>query len=105
MAREEFVEVPDESELPVLSQADLTQIMRDHADFLKGKHGGARAVVKFKDISGLDMSDSNLSQADFTGSRLAGTDMSHCQMEAVVLFACDLRNADLQSTNLSRASP
>lgn len=103
MPREEFLEVPDESDLPTISQADLSKAVRAHADYLKGKQGGARAVLKFKDISGLDLSDSDLSHADFTGSRLAGTNLSYCQMEGAIFFACDMRNADLRSANLTRA--
>lgn len=86
-----------------LSQDELDQIMRMHALYLKGHHGGARAVIKFRNLSGLSFRGQDLSHADFTGSCLIGTDMSAGKFVSSTFFACDMRRANLERASFVRA--
>ena len=56
-----------------LSQSELDEIVKLHQIYISGKNGGARAIIKFKNLSGLNMSGIDLSHADFTGSCFIGT--------------------------------
>jgi hypothetical protein len=57
---------PDASSgLEKITQRELDDIIKKHTTFLKGIRGGARAVLKFKDLSHLDFRGCNLSQGDF----------------------------------------
>ena len=54
-----------------ITQIRLDDIIRKHKNFSVGKSGGARAVLKFMDLSGLEFRGADLSGADFTGSDLS----------------------------------
>jgi len=72
-----------------LSQKDLSAAVARHEMLYSGRMGGARAVFAFCDLSGLDLSGRQLSDADFTGAvleeanlagaRLGQLDLLHCQ--------------------------
>ncbi|MGZ5998154.1 MAG: pentapeptide repeat-containing protein, partial [Rhizomicrobium sp.] len=53
-----------------LSQKEASATVARHEMLYSGRLGGARAVFAFTDLSGLDLSDCNLSDADFTGAIL-----------------------------------
>ena len=91
------------SGLERLSQQALDEVMKKHVTFLKGIRGGARAVLKFKDLSNLDFKGSDLSQADFTGSVLQNAILRKGTFKGVSFFACDLRNANLEDADFTRA--
>lgn len=95
-------EVPDPSELPLLSQGRLNDIIDKHARFLQGESGGARAVLQYYNLSGLNFRSQNLAQADFTGSSLSGCDLSNGVFTSANFFACDLRNTNFFRADLSR---
>lgn len=94
---------PPVTQLERVSQRELDEAIRKHMTFLKGVRGGARAVLKFKDMSGLHFRGGDLSQADFTGSVLVGAIMTKGTFKGVSFFACDMRNAHLEDGNFSRA--
>lgn len=85
------------------TQHELNEIMEKHAYYLRGRRGGARAVIKFGDLSDLNFSGKDLSQADFTGSNLARCDFSRSTCSGTCFFSCDLRQCDLTNAILSRA--
>jgi len=86
-----------------LSQEELDQIIKLHGLYMKGHHGGARAVIKFRNLSGLSFRNQDLSHADFTGSCLIGVDMSNGKFVSATFFACDLRRANLEHASFVRA--
>lgn len=95
-------EIPDPSELPFLSQGRLNDMIEKHARFLRGESGGARAVLQYYNLSGLNFRRQNLAQADFTASSLAGCDLSDGVFTSANFFACDLRNTNFFRADLSR---
>lgn len=93
----------DKATLERVTQKQLDEIIKKHHTFLKGIRGGARAVIKFKDMSELDFRKCDLSQADLTGSILMGANLANGTFRGVSFFACDLRNARLENANFTRA--
>ena len=91
------------SNLEKVTQRELDDVIKKHATFLKGIRGGARCVLKFKDLSHLDFRGSNVSQGDFTGSLLNSANLAHGIFRGVSFFACDMRNANLEQGDFSRA--
>lgn len=98
-----IVDTSDKAQLERITQSQLDDIIKKHSTFIKGIRGGARAVVKFKDMSDLDFRKADLSQADFTGSILVGANLTGGNYKGVSFFACDLRNASLENACFSRA--
>ncbi|MBI4031766.1 MAG: pentapeptide repeat-containing protein [Proteobacteria bacterium] len=94
---------PTVATLEKISQRQLDDIIKNHGVFLKGIRGGARAVVKFKDLTGLNFKGADLSQADFTGSVLADANLALGTFRGTSFFACDLRGANLEHGNFARA--
>ncbi len=80
-----------------LTQEELNDIIRLHAIYLSGKNGGARAQVKFKNLSGLTLSRQDMSHADFTGSCFIGADLSGGNFTSATFFACDMRRSNLEN--------
>lgn len=86
-----------------IDQVRLDDYLKKHKMFLIGKPGGARAVLKFKDLSRLNFRGADLSGCDFTGSILNGSNLGGGKYVGSSFYACDLRNADLEKANFSRA--
>lgn len=95
--------LPPTNEFKRYTQHELNEIVDKHMAFLRGRRGGARAVIKFGDLSDLNLSGKDLSQADFTGSNLAHCDLSRGTFSGTCFFSCDLRQADLSHASLARA--
>lgn len=86
-----------------MSQNELDVVIKKHKMYLEGDTGGARAVVKFRNLSGLTLKGKNLSHADFTGSCFIGSDLSHSDFTSTTFFACDMRRANLEESKFIRA--
>jgi uncharacterized protein YjbI with pentapeptide repeats len=91
------------AELPKMTQAELDDVIRKHLMFTSGRAGGARAVVRDKDLSNLTFRGENLSQSDFTGCLLKNADLRNAVFEGAALFGCDLSNAKLNNAKMARA--
>lgn len=70
-----------ESDLPVgmrprikVSQTELEEVIRLHCMYQAGRPGGHRALLSYRDLSGLNLVNRNLSDADLTGVLLVGAD-------------------------------
>lgn len=86
-----------------INQTQFDEAIRKHRYFSIGKQGGARAVFKFKDMSGLDFRGADFSGADFTGSNLSNANMKRCTFVGAALYGCNLDGANIEWTNFSRA--
>jgi uncharacterized protein YjbI with pentapeptide repeats len=89
--------------LKTMTQAEINEIIRKHQMFLTARPGGARAVVRDRDLTGLSFLGQNLSQSDFTGCIMTDTDLRNAKFESATLFGCDFTNAKLMNTRLVRA--
>lgn len=86
-----------------VTQEDLEQIIVKHGMFMNGRPGGARALLKFKDLSGLNFKGGDLSGADFTASILRGANMSGGTFNNAVFYGCDMQQASLERAIFRRA--
>lgn len=92
----------DAQGIEIIEQWQLDDIIKKHSHFLIGKPGGARAVVKDKNLAGLNFVKKNLAQADFSGSIMSGSDFSASNFESATLFGCDFSSSNLKNANFSR---
>ena len=86
-----------------MTPVELMVVLEQHARYLRGQRGAARANLTMLNLSGMDLSQAQLKEAKLTGSNLnrcvlKGADFSECD-----LFAIDLSGADLRGANLARA--
>ena len=95
--------IPPPTDLPPVTQDELNDILKRHTMFLRGKIGGQRAVLHYKDLSNLNFHNHDISQADFTGSMLVEADLSLGIYKSACFFGCNLKSADLSYADLSRA--
>lgn len=93
----------EEFSLKPVSQAELNDVIRKHQNFLGAKAGGARAVLRDRDMTGLSFIGQNLSQSDFSGCIMAYADLTGANFESSTLFGVDLTGAKLTNTRLVRA--
>ena len=93
----------DEVDYVVVSQRQLDDVIKLHQKFLEGDTGGSRCIMKFMDLSGLNLKGKNMSNADFTGALLKGADLSEGNFENSSFFAADLSKANLENGRFKRS--
>ncbi|HEX7655846.1 MAG TPA: pentapeptide repeat-containing protein, partial [Sphingomonas sp.] len=86
-----------------LSQKDASAAIARHEMLFAGRMGGARAVFAFCDLSGLDLSGRNLSDADFTGALMEETNLQGARLDSASFFGADLRRANLAGATMRRS--
>ncbi|MDX1922524.1 MAG: pentapeptide repeat-containing protein [Alphaproteobacteria bacterium] len=92
----------DKKHLTPISQTELDVAIKKHAMYASAKVGGARAILSYKDLSGLVLRGVDLSSADFSGSLFYDADMRNCKMEGSVFFCANLQKAHLNDARLAR---
>jgi uncharacterized protein YjbI with pentapeptide repeats len=87
------------SELRKISHTELQKVLEDHRKWLKfGTREGKRT-----DLSGADLSFTNLSSAKLVSADLSGADLSFTNLSSAKLVSADLSGANLSSANLISA--
>lgn len=86
-----------------LTQLELDQICARHDRLWQARPGGARAVLAYLDLSGLDFRGRNLTDADFTGCLLADADLTGARLDHSNFFGADMQGAILVDASLRRA--
>lgn len=86
-----------------LTQAELNLICAKHDRLWSSKPGGARAVLAWTDLTGLDLRGRNLCDADLTGAILFECQLRGARLDHANLFGADLQCADLFEASLRRA--
>ena len=87
-------------ELNPVSAHELPGILAAHGAYLRRQAGGRRANLKFRDLSGLDLSLCQLAEADPSGASLGGGRMVRADLHGANLFGADLTRVDLSEANL-----
>jgi uncharacterized protein YjbI with pentapeptide repeats len=83
----------------LLAREELDRILSAHAAFLSNSHKGARAAVLSRDLSGADLSNRILCQADLSGSCLSGANLKFANLLRANLYCCEMRNVDARYAN------
>src|SRR3569623_1585082 len=86
-----------------LTQAEVDLICAKHDRLWAARPGGARAVFSWCDLSGLNLSNRNLNDADLTGAILADCRMKGTRLDHATLYCADLQHADMTDANLERS--
>jgi uncharacterized protein YjbI with pentapeptide repeats len=86
-----------------LSQKDVSLAVARHEMLYSGRAGGARASFAFCDLSGLNLAERNLADADFTGAVLEEANLAGARMDSASFFGSDLRRCNLKGASLRRA--
>ncbi len=92
----------------VITQADLDEILRSHALWLKSLRSnfkeGKRANLSGADLSGADLSADELEMANLNGARLLMAKLSGASLKGANLKNADLSRADLSGAELEMAN-
>src|SRR5690348_2336648 len=86
-----------------LTEKQVRAAAARHELLYSGRVGGARAVFACCDLSGLDLSGRNLSDADFTGAYLEETNLAGAKLDSASFFGASLKRANLAGASLRRA--
>src|SRR6185312_2067346 len=86
-----------------MSQAELDEVVRRHDMYLSARLGGQRALLAYRDLSGLDLAGKRLSDADLTAAFLPAARMAGANLANANLFGCELVRADLRGAVLRGA--
>ena len=90
-------------ELKRISADALHEAIERHRWYLGMIQGGARACLKFCDLSRYNLSGCNLEGADLTGCRLHGAKLNGTNLKGACLYGADFSSARSDSANLSKA--
>ncbi len=91
------------SSIEQLTQSQLDDIILKHGMFMRGKPGGGRALLRFRNLQKLDFRSSDLTGADFTASTLREANMSGGNFSNAIFYGCDLQQANLENAIFRRA--
>ena len=96
-----------------MTPQNLTQILEQHARWLRNEEDGARADLSFQDLSGLQLpyalfrrvklAGANLSDADFTGSNFTEADLFAANLKGAILRQVNFQRADLRGAQFGAA--
>jgi uncharacterized protein YjbI with pentapeptide repeats len=86
-----------------LTAAELQAVLLLHDRFVQSQTGGARACLKFVDLSHADLQGRRLAGADFTGAKLVRADLTGANLRSACLFGADMQKACLSRADLTRA--
>lgn len=86
-----------------LTQHELDAIMDRHALYIANRNGGQRAILQYRDMSGLTLAGRNLRDIDLTGSYLCHCHCADAIFQSAVMQSCDFTGSDLRKTLLERA--
>jgi uncharacterized protein YjbI with pentapeptide repeats len=89
--------------LQPMNQQELDDILNKHELFLNRKPGGARAIIRDREMGQLNFSKRNISQADFAGCIMRHGNFSFCNFESATIFSCDLSESKMVSVKFIRA--
>ena len=88
---------------PPISQAELDEVVRRHALFQSGRHGGQRAMLSYRDLTGLNLNGQNLCDGDLTAAILENARCIGTLFNSAILFGASLAHADMRGAKLIRA--
>ena len=86
-----------------LAPGELEAIVRAHELFVARAPGGRRACFLSYNLSGVDLANRTLSEADFSGAVLYGANLRFSNLQGANLYCADMRNIDGRCANFSQA--
>ncbi|HVY13148.1 MAG TPA: pentapeptide repeat-containing protein, partial [Alphaproteobacteria bacterium] len=93
----------DTRNLTPISQAELDEAVRKHNMFIQARMGGARAMLAYRNLSGLTLRGMPMTGADFSGSLLFDCNMRGVNLDGAVFFSANLQKVEMAMASLVRA--
>ena len=87
----------------VYTKEKLSQILKDHAEFLLDNEKGQRADLRDADLRRADLRRADLRRADLRDADLRRADLRDADLQGADLRDADLQGADLRRADLRRA--
>ena len=82
---------------------NLKEILKKHKMWLNGEEGGERANLINANLSGVNLTGVDLSEADLNGVNLSNADLRYTNLRGANLSGADLNNANLRNADLRGA--
>ena len=79
---------------------NLKEVLELHKKWLKDEKGGIRAVLRYVNLKGADLSYADLSYADLSYADLSRANLREVDLSGAILRGADLRYAILRGANL-----
>jgi len=87
-----------------MKQKELDEIIKLHEKWVVGNCNGKRADLSNVDLSGKDLSNANLRYANLNGTDLSDANLSYVYLKGANLSNANLSDADLSDANLINAN-
>ena len=87
----------------IFTKKELAVVLKKHKKWLNNEDGGERANLSGADLSGTDLSEANLSGADLRWANLSGADLRWANLSGADLRWANLSGADLSGADLRGA--
>ena len=81
---------------------NLKEILEKHIKWLSGEHNGEKANLSGADLRDANLSDADLRYANLSGAGLRDANLSGADLSYTNLRCADLRDADLSNANTNR---
>ena len=94
---------PHPHEFEQVAPYEWPGILAAHEAYLARRPGGRRANLKFRDLTGFDLSGCQLAEVDLSGSCLRECRIVRTNLRAANLFGADLSRVDLTEAMLADA--
>ena len=92
-----------DNEAAALAPEALEEILAAHTAYVGHLHGGKRAVLAMRDLSGAQLGHRVLSGADLTGADLHGAVLKFADLVGATLYCANLQQIDGRCCNCSHA--
>src|SRR5579859_5657646 len=86
-----------------ISSGELEQILRRNELYHQARPGGQRALLSYRDLTGVQLAGRDLSDADLTAAFLCDANLEGANLNGATLFGCNLTRANLRNASLVRA--
>jgi uncharacterized protein YjbI with pentapeptide repeats len=91
------------ADLQPATAEELETVLRTHSAFVSRVAGGCRALLMWRDLSGVDLTNRVLSDADLSGAVLTRASLRFAEFVGANLYCCDMRHVDGRYANFSHA--
>ncbi len=86
-----------------ISPAELEQILRRSDLYHQARPGGQRALLAYRDLTGVQLAGRDLSDADLSAAFLCDANLEGANLNGASLFGCNLSRANLRNASPVRA--
>ena len=79
-----------------IGQREIDEIIKRNELYQAARPGGQRAVLSYRDLTGLNLAGRNLADADLTAAYLCDANLAGANLNNAILFGCNLARATMR---------